>query len=1148
MTSDSSEENGARSESGRGGFPVGTSLRETVSSKPDDDDSHTIVFSVQEDNAAVEKTIRVRKDYSISEQIARGGMGRIFSAGDSVLDRDVAVKLSTSGETGRNSRLWKEGTLLAKLAHPNIVPIYNLGQDSSGRPFYSMKLIRGRTLMQVIRLLANGDEAARARYTLNRLITIFRKVCDGVAFAHSKGYLHRDIKPENVMLGEFGEVLLMDWGLAQEISPLPSEKSKVNDLEEQVTQAYVEGTPEYMSPEQTRGERLDVRSDVYSLGGLLHTLLSYGPPFRAKNVPELLLKVRKGEIQPIRKPRVNTSLRSTDSKNAGVPIALQAVTRKAMALHRERRYQSVEEMVRDIEAYQNGFATTAEEAGLLRQISLFLQRQIVASALAAALLVGAVLFVVHLTTSERQARQSEARAQQEAIRANFSTAEALKQADIAAANARQVIEEQKLAQRSTAAAQMSIAETADEDSNGQQMQSALNQIPEDLRDQPWHYLSQKLDTSDLQIEAEEGGTWKDCVPDPLDPKMLLTLQANGWIRSLNLNSGAMVDIFRIDVSGLKSRLAVSSDGKRIAVYRRLTPPSGQLLQIDAYAVPSGELQCSITFPINRQPLDAAPLTFSRDGNMLLLSAAFAGSGVYMFDAWKGDLLWKSEDDARAYAGFSKDSERAMVASSKSGFTEREPWSGQVLRSVPKAKLEGNRSIQTTTPSWNHIFSLVGDVIRKVELDGGGAVANFPLKSGAFFQGDIAFLPKAKILAVVTDQLRQSASLQLWEAEKATLLRSLPILMAPSGIKRAEEFRWEIVAAPQTNQLIVIRGTHMKVWRVEKVLAEQSFPMDPANGFDNFTFTRTPGSSIAPQVNGGNSNFLSSLRPVQIGKLAGLITFNYSPEAENVHQASASVVTSDAAGHFVCSSIKGADSNASALKLRRIDSEGVADITIPAEKPLSGHAHLSPNGERIWGGNIILDLAQGKRVIKVDRSDILEPEFKDRTPRWVGNSDVAEIVLLEKRPTTDPNDLRTERSIMLWNATDGTRRNAIPAQNATSLSPSPDGRQIAEGGSDKKVRIRDGSTLAVQKNLRVHDGAVTSVAWHPKLPLLATASEDHTVRVWDLNTDTMVEKFGLFDSSPDRLFWSPDGTTLAVRCRGTSTQIDILHPKVCQQQN
>jgi len=179
---------------------------------------------------------------------------------------------------------------------------------------------------------------------------------------------------------------------------------------------------------------------------------------------------------------------------------------------------------------------------------------------------------------------------------------------------------------------------------------------------------------------------------------------------------------------------------------------------------------------------------------------------------------------------------------------------------------------------------------------------------------------------------------------------------------------------------------------------------------------------------------------------------------------------------------------------------------------------------------------------------LEPEFKDRAPRWVGNSAVAEIALLERPASLDNSEVRTERCIILWNAINGTRRNVITAQNAMSLSASPDGQQIAEGGSDKKVRIRDGLTLSVQKELRVHDGAVTAVAWHPKLALLATASDDHTVRVWDLNTDTMVEKVGLLDWSPDRLFWSPDGTTLAVRCRDAFSRIEIFHPKACQKQN
>jgi serine/threonine protein kinase len=150
--------------------------------------------------------------YSLVREIARGGMGQIYFGEDPQLKRNVAVKVSSVSEDGEDPRFSKEAKVLAQLAHPNIVPIHNIGVDGQGRPFYSMKLVKGRTLQSVLNLIRDGDANANKEYPRATLLTIFRKVCDAMMFAHSNGILHRDLKPENIMVGEYGEVLVMDWG------------------------------------------------------------------------------------------------------------------------------------------------------------------------------------------------------------------------------------------------------------------------------------------------------------------------------------------------------------------------------------------------------------------------------------------------------------------------------------------------------------------------------------------------------------------------------------------------------------------------------------------------------------------------------------------------------------------------------------------------------------------------------------------------------------------------------------------------------------------------------------------------------------------------------------------------------------------------
>jgi len=276
--------------------------------------------------------------YAVEGSIGEGGMGKVYRVFDRDLGRSVALKMVLDGQPELERRFLEEAQVMGQLEHPNIVSVYELGITKDRRPYYTMPLVRGKTLREILDALASGDPAVTKVYSLTRLMQVFLQVTLGVAYAHAKGVLHRDIKPSNVMLGEHGEVQLLDWGLAK---VLDGGGEPGRDPETSLTgRGLVVGTPSYMSPEQVVDGKLDARSDVYSLGVLLYELLTLSVPFRG-NPFDVMSAHRSQQPDP---PR----LRARERK---IPVSLENTCLAALAKAPTERQQSARELHDEVQTW-----------------------------------------------------------------------------------------------------------------------------------------------------------------------------------------------------------------------------------------------------------------------------------------------------------------------------------------------------------------------------------------------------------------------------------------------------------------------------------------------------------------------------------------------------------------------------------------------------------------------------------------------------------------------------------------------------------------------------------------------------------------------------------------------------------------------------
>jgi serine/threonine protein kinase len=287
--------------------------------------------------------------YEVIEEIGRGGMGTVYSAFDTALGREVAIKIGNAlPSTELQARLTREARVIARLEHPGIVPVHDFGWLADGRPFYVMKRLHGQTLRAVIETTAPP---------LAERLRIFERVCEAVAFAHAHGIIHRDLKPENVMVGTFGEVMVMDWGIARMRGDQPDREraggggaaAPKHGIE--TNAGTVLGTPGFMAPEQSaRAGEIDQRADVYALGALMFRLLTDQPPAQD----------------------AGAAIRDLD-RSRTIPRPLKSICRCALSESPSDRYPSVTTLAADVARFRERQAVSVHAESPLERTGRFIR-------------------------------------------------------------------------------------------------------------------------------------------------------------------------------------------------------------------------------------------------------------------------------------------------------------------------------------------------------------------------------------------------------------------------------------------------------------------------------------------------------------------------------------------------------------------------------------------------------------------------------------------------------------------------------------------------------------------------------------------------------------------------------------------------------
>jgi WD40 repeat protein/serine/threonine protein kinase len=997
--------------------------------------------------------------YVQGPEVARGGMGAILRVRDTDLRRHLAMKVMLGEPTAEDGKLLgrflEEAQVTGQLEHPGIVPVHDLGVDEQGRLYFTMQLVKGRDLSAIFELVREGREG----WTQTRAIGVLLKACEALAYAHSKGVTHRDLKPGNIMVGRFGEVYVMDWGLAKvqgrpdvrDLRLRPGtaapgaapEAAAVTTLRGDdvhdapgsplvTVDGDVVGTPAYMSPEQAKGdmEFVGPRSDVYAMGAILYELLAghvpHTAPDRVLHVREVLESVKRGRVPPVRE--VDPEVRPE----------LEAICTKAMQYEPIDRYTSVLELAEDLRAFLEGRVVAAHDRSTVARTSKWVRRNKVLVYVAASAAIAGIWSLLvtvgmqtNLNDELRAATAGQIALQQQAVELTK-----------AAEAARQSAEWQSYFGRLRLASLHLQAGHPDEAAQ------VLAECPAEQRGWEWRYLDLRLDPALLVVPAQD--TLLSAVALSADGRRLVHEAPGGGLRVWDVDAAeertplaghdAVVHAVALDAGGM--RAVSGSRDRTVRAWDLSGVGDAALLRGHEYEVRSVAVGAD-----GRVAASASgePFALVWDLDAALAGRSTAPRARLPLPDVKVDAVAVSPDGAR------------VATASDDGFVRL--WDVEdPADPVVRLELVGHRGSVTSVA-----LSADGSTVASGGVD--KAVHVWSARTGRPITVLRAHEDAVRSVAISADGGRVASSaddgtVRLWDVATARQVAVLPGQAGWTSAVGLDAAGWRVAAMTAEGGV--------RVWSVE------------ASG------------SLAVLADGG-------------GEVASLAL-----SADGRRMASggtdAQVRLWDAETGLQFATLTGHSGGINAVALSRDGSLVVTGSNDSTARLWDGETgaplrELPGHGQRVQSVAVTGD---GSRVVtgaNDSRARVWDARSGEELLELQGHDGPVLAVALGGADSLIATG-SADGTVRMWSAPTGEPQLVLRGHTGrvTAVAFGPDGALVASGSDDRTVRVWNavsgGAPLAV---LRGHSASVNAVSVDPAGRRVATGSDDQTVRVWDVRT-------------------------------------------------